>query len=90
MSAQLKLPANHTALHEDAMMYTTDGEAADTDARAAVAVGGAAALLVVGGVAARAIRSVVGGRAAWPAPSRTASPPARTSSTARWPPAGTS
>ena len=53
MSAQMKLPASHTALHEDEMMYTT---------RAVVAVGGAAALLVVGGVAARAILSVFGGQ----------------------------
>ena len=61
MSAQMKLPANHTALHEDEMMYTTGGAAVDTVARAVVAVGGAAALLVVGGVAARAILSVFGG-----------------------------
>ena len=59
MSAQMKLPANHTALHEDEMMYTTGGAAVDTVARA---VGGAAALLVVGGVAARAILSVFGGQ----------------------------
>lgn len=62
MSAQMKLPANHTALHEDEMMYTTGGAAVDTVARAVVAVGGAAALLVVGGVAARAILSVFGGQ----------------------------
>ena len=61
MSAQMKLPASHTALHEDEMMYTTGGAAVDTVARAVVAVGGAAALLVVGGVAARAILSVFGG-----------------------------
>lgn len=61
MSAQMKLPANHTALHEDEMMYTTGGAAVDTVARAVVAVGVAAALLVVGGVAARAILSVFGG-----------------------------
>ncbi len=62
MSAQMKLPANHTALHEDEMMYTTGGAAVDTVARAVVAVGGAADLLVVGGVAARAILSVFGGQ----------------------------
>ena len=62
MSAQMKLPASHTALHEDEMMYTTGGAAVDTVARAVVAVGGAAALLVVGGVAARAILSVFGGQ----------------------------
>ena len=43
MSAQMKLPASHTALHEDEMMYTTGGAAVDTVARAVVAVGGAAA-----------------------------------------------
>lgn len=62
MSAQMKLPASHTALHEDEMMYTTGGAAVDTVARAVVAVGGAAALLVVGSVAARAILSVFGGQ----------------------------
>ena len=51
MSAQMKLPANHTALHEDEMMYITGGASVDTVVKAVVAVGGTAALLVVGGIA---------------------------------------
>ncbi len=40
MSAQMKLPANHTALHEDEMMYITGGASVDTVVKAVVAVGG--------------------------------------------------
>lgn len=59
MSAQMKLPANHTALHEDEMMYITGGASVDTVVKA---VGGTAALLVVGGIALRAILNVLGGQ----------------------------
>ena len=62
MSAQMKLPANHTALHEDEMMYITGGASVDTVVKAVVAVGGTAALLVVGGIALRAILNVLGGQ----------------------------
>ena len=62
MSAQMKLPANHTALHEDEMMYITCGASVDTVVKAVVAVGGAAALLVVCGIALRAILNVLGGQ----------------------------
>ena len=62
MSAQMKLPANHTALHEDEMMYITGGASVETVVKAVVAVGGTAALLVVGGIALRAILNVLGGQ----------------------------
>ena len=39
MSAQMKLPANHTALHEDEMMYITGGASVETVVKAVVAVG---------------------------------------------------
>lgn len=55
-------PADYALMTKEELAVTTGGTAAETAAKAVVAVGGAAILLVAGSLAARGILSIFGGK----------------------------
>ena len=61
----LNLPANCAMMNETEKMDTVGGAAAETAAKAVVAIGGAAVLTGVAVVAARGILSIFGNPAQW-------------------------